>query len=752
MWKKFLILIINILIPLMGWCSETPGSDTAQWTPNKNKELELVVPKLNVAPVIDGILDDEAWKGALKTGNFTEIEPGDNVKPKVETEVLLGYDQDNIYVGFICYESDTSKIRKTLTKRDEFTNDDYVRIILDTFNHFQSMYRFIVNPYGVQIDGVAGVGGDNYEVDFVWESNAKILDNRWEAELKIPFKSLRFPRKKEQHWRINFGRTRTRESEEMYSWVPISRDNPSPNQMGHLWIKEKIRGSGENIELLPYFLGYQNGELISPSEPYLFLNDKPSGTMGLSAKYGITSNLTLDLAFNPDYSQIETDVAQIDVNTNWAFSYPEKRPFFLEREDIFRTPISIVYTRSINDPLFAAKLSGKIGKTDIGYIIAQDEHTPWIVPFEEYSFSLSSNKKSLSNIFRLKQSILQDSYLGILFTDRQSDSSFNWVAGIDGSIRFRNIYNLSFQALKSWSKEPNDTAFFSGSPDITFGKYTSGFDGESFSGIAWKLELSRDARYWDFDVCHVERSPEFRADNGFVRSNNYKGDELSTGITFRPNRWMIEQIEPEISASLDYNYDGVLKTKWIGPSLFVGFKKQTKLLMFYNLSSTEYGGKGFEIWRTGGEISTDYSKLISGGVHLEVGRDINYSALELGYYQSLYAWGEIRPTKKMRMEFEYNRYWLWEKRGGKEIYDASVMYNKTTYQFSRKLSLRAVTQYDAYYKEIEFDPLLSYEPNPFTVFYIGFTSYFEDFGAPLGFKRTKHQFFVKFSYLFKTTA
>jgi len=461
--------------------------------------------------------------------------------------------------------------------------------------------------------------------------------------------------------------------------------------------------------------------------------------------------LTLDLAFNPDYSQIETDVAQIDVNTNWAFSYPEKRPFFLEREDIFRAPIKIIYTRSINDPLFAAKLTGKIGKTDVGYVIAQDEHTPWVVPFEENSFSLSSDKKSVSNIFRLKHAILKDSYLGMLFTDREVDGSFNRVMGIDGGITFLKVYGLSFQAMRSWSRELNDTAFFSGSPEITFGKYTSAFDGESFGGTAWELKLSREARYWNFDISHAEYSPEFRADNGFIEGNNLKEDKLWTGITIRPSKWMIERIEPQISAGLDYNYGGISKGKWIEPLVNIGFKKQTNFMVYYLLSSPDYGGKRFEIWRTGGEISTDYSKFISGGVHLDVGRGIIYRTLELGYMQRLYGWGEIKPTEKMRMEFQYNRYWLWEKRGGEEIYDASVIYNKMTYQFSRKLSLRAVTQYDVYYKEFECDPLLSYEPSPFTVFYMGITSSFEDLGVSTGLRQTKHQFFIKLSYLFKTT-
>lgn len=748
MLRKLSLIVSAIsLIYVALWGSQ---SDTTKWEPNKGKDLEIVVPKLSTSPKIDGRLDENTWQEATRIGNFTEIKPGDNVRPRVETEVLLGYDDEKFYVGFVCYDTNVREIRATLIDRDEFRMDDLIWVDIDTFNDLQRAYGFTVNPCGVQGDQFA----DDWKFDTNWESAAKILDDRWEAEIAIPFKSLRFPPKEEQCWRVHFTRFRPRESTEVYSWAPISRDNPSiASQAGYLWINERISTS-RDIEFLPYVVGAQTGVLANPTDRTSLRNDRGTGNIGLSIKYGLTSNLTLDLALNPDYSQIESDVTQIDVNTTFALFYPEKRPFFLEGKDIFETPIDAIYTRSTNDPLFAAKLTGKIGRTSIGYIIARDEHTPWVVPFEEYSFNFGSDKKSLSNILRAKQDILKDSYVGALITDRELSGSFNRVIGIDGSIRFKTIYNLSFQTLGSWTKEPNDTTLFAGYPDLTFGKnYSAAFDGESFSGVAYRFGLNRSARYWNFNIYHQNLSPTFRADDGFIEQNNHKKSYALTWLTFWPNKWMIEQIQPGISAHVTHNYRGVLKDQEISPSIQIQFKGQTSLSSCYTLSSEYFAEKRFDgLWNLSNDISTSFSKKFWGGVCFSTGKAINYSALDFGYERSFGIFGEIKPISRLRAELMFNRYWLWEKRGGKELYDVFVLYNKTTYQFSKHLSLRLVTQYYSSTRRFQFNPLLSYEPGPFTVFYIGLASYFKDFGDPDGFRETDHQFFVKFQYLFRTTA
>jgi len=234
--------------------------------------------------------------------------------------------------------------------------------------------------------------GEDSNYDAVWESDAKVYDDRWTCEFAIPFKSIRFPDKNVQEWNIHLYRVRPRESREQHFWVPIAQDDPSLfTKSAKLKGMKNIKG-GKNFEVLPYVLGSRDYYLSDDEDPNSdFLSDPFKGELGLNLKYGITSNLTADVTINPDFSQVESDASVIDVNTSFALFYPEKRPFFLEGKSIFNTPTSVVYTRSINDPLFAAKLTGKIGDFDIGYMTGYDEQTPFIIPLKESSNFISSS-------------------------------------------------------------------------------------------------------------------------------------------------------------------------------------------------------------------------------------------------------------------------------------------------------------------------------------------------------------------------
>jgi len=687
----------------------------------------------------------------VRIGNFTEIEPGDNVNPRVNTEVLLGYNQENLYVSFICYEPDVSSIRKTLTGRDKPIKDDVVLIILDTFNDGQMAYEFGVNPYGIGID-IFIHKFEDLRFDTDWKSAAKIFHDRWEVEIKIPFNSIRFPRKDKQHWRVHFERIRPRESREVYSWAPISRDKPSfLAQAGNLYIEDRI-SAGQIVEFLPYITGSQNGYLEEPQEPASFVTEYNSPKFGVTGKYGISSNLVLDWAVNPDYSQIETDNPKIDVNTTFAFYYPEKRPFFMEGSDIFASPINGVYTRSINDPIAALKLTGKFKRTSIGYITAYDKHTPWIVPFRDYSFPITSEMNSYSNILRIRQHILKDSYIGFLTTSRKMEEGFSRVTGIDGNIRFLENYSIKFQGLKSWYKEPADTSIFPGYEWLRFDGHTSAFDGEKFDGTAYKVNLSRGARIWKLDIWHEAFSPTFRADNGFIDKNDFKEMGLWTNLDFWLNKSVFEKFTPEIELWRRYDYTGDIRKECIHPWLNIFFRKQTIISLSYTLSSEVFEDTKFDdIWTIGGQLNTDFSKFISGGVWGQVGKGINYCAspVALGDIRDLSLWLTLKPTSRFSSSFNSERYWLWESEGGKEAYDVTVFQNKTSYQFTKHFSIRLVTQYQSDNKNIGIYPLLSFELNPFTVFYLGSNHALNKFDEPYGYRERERRIFVKFRYLFE---
>jgi len=474
---------------------DPPASHATDRTSQPSPELEVRVPRLEERIRIDGDLDDEGWAGAARIQSFFETEPGDNVEPSVATEVWLTYDESALYVAFHCSD-DPSTIRATLSDRDEFRADDVIIIILDTFRNRQTAYQLGVNPFGLQVDVFRNMDEQDATFDMVWHSDGRIVDDGWTAEMAVPFKSLRFPDTEEQEWGVHFIRLRPRESYEEISWPSRDRDNPC--FLCQAGVLKGIRGvsAGRNLEFLPYAISFQTGGLSDSDDPDSFQDGKVDGDAGFNLKYGLTSDLTLDLAYNPDFSQVESDVAQIDINTTFALFYPEKRPFFLEGSDIFSSQIYAIYTRTVNDPLWAAKVTGRVNRTSIGYILARDDRTPFIVPFEEESAHVPSSKNSVANIVRLKQDVWEDSFFGLVATDREVGEGYNRVAGVDASVRFLNDYRFSFQALQTWTKEVDDTMLYAGEEGeatvletaeekrfFDDGRYSAAFDGERFDGL-----------------------------------------------------------------------------------------------------------------------------------------------------------------------------------------------------------------------------------------------------------------------------
>ncbi len=202
-------------------------------------------------------------------------------------------------------------------------------------------------------------------------------------------------------------------------------------------------GAGKNLEILPTVTGSQSGRLADFSRPKgAFDNDRATAEPSIDVKYGITSDLT-DLTLNPDFRQIESDAALIDVNSTFALFFPERRTFFQEGSDLFQTSMQTVYTHTINDPIVANKLTGRFGNTSIGYIGARDNESPVLLPFEESS-RLVSGGISVSNTLRVRQSFANNSFIGVLVTDRKLDAGgAGSTFGLDGSIRFLTNYDRS---------------------------------------------------------------------------------------------------------------------------------------------------------------------------------------------------------------------------------------------------------------------------------------------------------------------
>src|SRR5688572_24794024 len=374
------------------------------------------VPKIAAAVNIDGRVDDEAWKDATVLKDFYQTSPGDNIAPSKPTEVLLMYDEKHLYVAFRCWD-ERDKVRATVAKRDNVFGEDNVRMWLDTYNDQRRAYVFGFNPFGIQQDGIYTEGsGADFSVDVVMESKGVIEEWGWSVEVKIPFKSLRYSAGKGKMWGFNAARNIDRLNDEFDQWMPDDR------QISGFLIKHgKITGLDEikyerTLEVIPSITVSETGRRFPAADPITgrFVNQPIKSDIGVTLKYSISPNVTLDAAINPDFAEIEADAPVVTANQRFPIFFPEKRPFFLEGADIFQTPLAIYHSRSIIDPDFATKLTGKIGKNSFGLMVASD-NAPGNFSEDERADPVNSeflDENALFGVFRVKRDFGKENHIG----------------------------------------------------------------------------------------------------------------------------------------------------------------------------------------------------------------------------------------------------------------------------------------------------------------------------------------------------
>ncbi len=715
------------------------------------------------APIeIDGNLDDPGWRGAAKADNFAEHNPGDQTKPPVNTEAYITYDDAKLYVSFICYD-DPATIRASMTERDRIGSDDNICFLLDTYGDAVWAYEFNVNPYGIQGDLLWSADqGEDSRFDLIWESAGQITDSGWQIELALPFSSLRFPNTEEQVWKMDFWRNHPREVRRQYSWAAYDRDDPCwPCKWGTVTGIRNV-APGRGIELMPSLVAFQSGSLDgdgTSGSPFDFVNDDGDGEMSLNAKYSITSDVTTEATYNPDFSQIEGDQSQIDVNTNFALFYNERRPFFREGDDLFRTYFDAVYTRSINDPDFAGKLIARLNRTSVAYLVARDNASPMILPFEENSEILLAGK-SVSNIVRARRTFGSNSRVGLLVNDRRMDGGGSGTLfSTDGQLRLAKNYALGWQVIGTHTEEPNDTAMTSGFNDVKFDSdsLTAGFDGESFSGYAYYLQLVRDSRDSYSRLDYTERSPTFRSENGFQPSNNQRRVRFTTQYVHRPENSFMINLIPSVELGKEWNFDGVTKEEYVSISLENKFNAaQTSLHSQYIIGNENYGGVQFDgVWSVHTCLHSIPSKYLALGGHINYARKIARNQLVFGHETSTGFWFDIRPVDRLLMENSYSYSTSKDVDTDERLWEGFLFWSRISLQMSRRLSLRVVSQYDDFYESWDVDPMLTYRLNAFSVFYVGTTYRYDTYdglgphGLDNSTRLSSRQFFMKLQYLFQ---
>lgn len=600
----------------VGSAGRTPSGKVA--IPSE-KAQPVSIPKTSASIVIDGRPDEEVWKRAAVFKDFYQTGPGYNTAPSKPTEVYMMYDEKNLYVAFKCWD-EKDKIRATVAKRDNLGSEDNVRMWLDTYDDRRRAYVLWFSPLGIQQDGIYTEGkGADFSVDIVMESKGVIEDWGWSVEVKIPFKSLRYAAGKGKNWGFSAARTIQRFNGEFDQWLPDDRDIS-----GFLIKHGRITGLDEikyerTLEVVPSITVSQTslrkrtiprvgfdvfGEFdpifnpIGVQDPGKFTNDPIKNEIGVNLKYTLSPNVTLDAAINPDYAEIEADAPVIAANQRFPIFFQEKRPFFLEGKDIFESPLQPFYSRTIVDPDYAVKLSGKKGKTSFGFLAAsdnapgnysQDERDDLLVCQEGRAYDIAHgetprhcssiepflDKNATFAVVRAKRDFGNENNVGFFATARSFPKNRNFLGGFDGRFKLNPKTLMTFQVLETYSKK----RFYDPVRDRVDYRVGNGF------GYFWSLDNSADLRAWHIEA--IGRTKDYRADAGFTR-------RVDSNSIFASNRLSTKSRPKSKLIRTDWRQFGRLLFDWKGRGQDSLLGTSLNLQMQGNLFITTEVGTGHE--------------------------------------------------------------------------------------------------------------------------------------------------------------
>jgi hypothetical protein len=755
--------VLPLIVSLIVLAFRAANSPAAVFNPVFHPSIEIN--KIDSPIKIDGALDDPGWIQAAKADNFIERYPGRNVKPQVETESYIAYDNDKLYIAFRCRD-DPSRIRATMCQRDQFDGDDNVCFLLDTYGNASWAYEFFVNPYGIQMDRLwSNITGEDAGFDLIWESAAQITDSGYQVEMAIPFASLRFPDKDSQTWKIDFWRNHPREFARQYSWAAYNPDD-------QCWVCQwgtatGINGvkPGKGLELLPSIIASQSGNIDQSSNlDSPFSNNHAETSISVGGKFSVSSNMAVEATYNPDFSQIEADAAQIDVNSTIALRYPERRPFFQEGSDIFQTPFNSFYSRTINDPQFAAKFTGRSGRYNFGYISAYDENTPYIIPLEERSILVNTGK-SMVNVLRASRTIGLNNFLGFIVTDRRFDGGgYGSIFSGDGVLRLSEKYSVVGQYIISLAREPVDSGSIAGLSGIEFdhNKYDAALNGEYYTGQAIVSQIRRQTRNWSFVLNYDHTSPSYRTETGYDPWNDYKNLNFYTNYDIYPSNSIIGRISPQLSTENRWDFSNVKKWTHVGGQLQTDFTiAQTYANIAFFTGTERWQDVNFsDLWTIQFQTGCQPGNKLGYNFEIDYGPQVARWLLLKGKEVVINTELMIKPMDMLIIEptLEFSK--SNQIGSGDELYKQTIGRTRFRFQFNRELSMRLVAQYidesdpfNGRSRSWEFDPLLTYRINSFSVFYAGSTHniarLLSESGARDGWRQTSRQFFVKLQYLFR---
>ena len=758
----------------------------------RRHQLDARIPRFDAGVKVDGVLDEPEWKQAAILTGFSQYSPADGIAADDSIEVLVWYSATAINFGIRSYEAHGA-VHSNLASRDKIDSDDYVQLLIGTFNDGRQAMLFGVNPLGVQQDGIiteTGIvrGGSGFgsaggvreapdlNPDFVWQSKGRITGYGYEVEISIPFKTLRFQTRAEQSWGLQIIRKEQHNGHEEV-WAPANRAAASfLSQSGRLVGLTDMR-RGLVMDLTPEFVEQASGAPGTAGDGWKYSASSPS--VGANVRWGITQNLTLNGTVKPDFSQVEADVVQLSYDPRRAISYPEKRPFFLEGTEQFNVPNQLIYSRDIVQPDAAAKVTGKIAGTNIAFLSALDGR----------SYSLDG-AQPLFNILRAQKDFGASSRLGVAYTDVEDGADYNRVADIDTRLVWDKIYSVQAQVAESF--------------DRTADRFTN--------APMWYARVDRAGRDLQLRFLTNAYGDDFVTRSGFVsRAGIGHMNGNARYVFYGEKGALVESFAPSVSLDGTWTYDnfvragdvqdlkwnfgltGALRGGWqLNAALLVEtFGYDSTLYTTYRIQAPKPGGAGLDTLPFTGtphlpnfdyslNLSTPILKYYDANLSVIWGKDENFyewsnANVDIGTFTL-----NVRPTEQFRVNFIYKEARYVRRTDGSTVDVLRVPRLKLEYQLTRSFYVRYVGQYSALHTDslrddsrtnlpillcttscaraaavndnsFRSDFLFAYQPVPGTVFFLGYgaTQVENDPFSFRALQRTTDGLFVKLSYLFR---
>ncbi|MGB2342661.1 MAG: hypothetical protein ACPH57_08460 [Flavobacteriaceae bacterium] len=706
--------------------------------------------------IVDGKLNPNEWENAIQIPLDIEFKPANNQAARKETIAYVTYSDRYLLIG-VYAKDNPSNIRASIRPRDDFNiwNDDLILVRLDPYADSRNNLGLAVNALGSQFDvkQVNALTDENrYDSSFNvnFESAGTIVSDGYQIEMKIPLSEIPFPNGTNQMWHFNFYRRYVENGNEIeVSSQPRDRDNTCVvcQTTDRLILKDIV--IDKRLEFLPYFSSNISGERDTSDEKLKY--GKPNVGIGLGVNMDLNKNTSLEVTINPDFSQVEADVTQIDVNSSFSLLYPERRPFFNRGADLVNFTDGAFYSRSISEPIVASKIISQGKKSRLFLLNALDKSTPYLVGGEDRSYT-GNGGKSFVNVFRYQKLISNKSRIGAILTNRLYEGGgYGHLLGFDGLFLLNKKWRLSFELFKNFNQEPIKD--WIDSTESIQGK-TITLDGDKLNGDAIYLQLYRNTEHWESYFFYRNISPQYRADVGFVVKNNRRWGTLFHKYQNILNKPGLQSFGFGTKIDVVYTFEDLYKNFSVDFFAFLTTFGQTELrytldydavktflqIRFNNLPTNEL------------TLSGKPSESINFRLNLTTGKDLSVNEVipEVGLLRSAYlTFGlQLNDNLNINPSWRYSR--LERTDGGEDFFEGSIARLNVRYQFNKDFNIRVIAEKNSFNNQFFVQPLVQWNPNPSTIFYFGGNQTtlenLEDAHFQiLQFNRS--QFFVKFQYL-----